>query len=297
MNNSSVLWTCLFCCLAASSSATFHDIEIQEVFTGLNGDSSIQFIELRTLSPFQTQLAGRSIIARNADGLVPTTVFTFPGNYGNSQADDRILIATAGFEALAGITPDFTFAGGLSLDSGQIELFPGGTIDVDALSYGNYTGPQIPRASDIAPAIPDTNTQSLQLINLGEGQFGNDSINYQLPENAPTNIAGQTGNVQPAAPMPTVLLEINGTHPPEDFVLTTGLIDLTLDMDPDGETNPLDWYFAFIVGPDVSWIISGGISSIPAPLMTSSPFLLNDLPAAELQSVGRVDHHVRFPAD
>lgn len=171
--------------------ATFHLMRITEVCTGLAGDETVQFLELVTLAAGQNLTNGQIIDVRNADGSTQTTVFTFPSNFGTGAAGEKILIATTNFAALAGITPDFTFAGGLPRGSGMILLFP--DAGSDSLSYGNYTGPGDFGATGNAPANTGAGTVTLQRTS----NTGNDANDYTLVENAPRNFANALGHLVP----------------------------------------------------------------------------------------------------
>ena len=196
----------LLCLCLAPASTTWafrHLMVIDELGVGLGGNPNVQFIELRTTAPGQNLTQGGRIVARNADGSVEQTVFTFPSNFGSGGSGDIILIATPNFEDLAGIAPDFTFAGGLSPGAGQVILFPGETSD--ALAYGNYTGPSATGSVGLAPALSGDDTLTLQRT----GNSGNDAQDYALLENAPENFAGQMGHLVIPAAQPEFALAVD----------------------------------------------------------------------------------------
>ncbi|MGH9319283.1 MAG: ThuA domain-containing protein [Vicinamibacteria bacterium] len=74
-----------------------------------------------------------------------------------------------------------------------------------------------------------------------------------------------------------LLLEINGAHPPSDLVVTSGPIDLTLDMSPGGFTDPLHLYFGFVYQSQLFWFTPGGLSATPAPLTQLTPLSFDDV--------------------
>lgn len=192
--------------LAAPAFAVRHLMTISEVFTGLGGDTSVQYIELRVISFGQDFTAGGVIRVRQADGSGLTTIFTFPTDT-PTGLDDRILIATPNFEALSGITPDYTFSGGIPPDSGAIILFPNEASD--ALAYGNYTGPNEFGMSGLAPAIPPTGSLALQQKSTVGLAFPNDAVDYELAQNSPTNLNGETGTISlPTEPLEDLLVEL-----------------------------------------------------------------------------------------
>jgi hypothetical protein len=77
-----------------TAEAAFHFWAIAEVYSSANGD--VQFIELITSSPSETQANGAEI--RTDSG----NTFTITANLSGSTAGDRLLFATAGFYSLPG---------------------------------------------------------------------------------------------------------------------------------------------------------------------------------------------------
>jgi len=90
--------------VASASYAAVHLWEVNEVFS--SADGSVQFIELFDTSPGETLLGG-SQLQFNADGVM--TSYTFPSNLPptTDTAGKTLLIATSGFSAIAGVTPDY----------------------------------------------------------------------------------------------------------------------------------------------------------------------------------------------
>ena len=216
-------------------------MEVSEVMTGANGDTSIQFIELRMQAPGQNFVDGLTIVARNADGSVANTVFTFPAGRTqlvNAVTDGRILIATPAFAARAGILPDFTFAGGLFPVSGQVD-YASGTATV---AYGNYTGPGILGADAIS--APGNDLRSLTRI----ANTGNDSPDFALQPNAPQNNSGQIGHISASYSVPLRITEVN----PQ-----TGQAEVT-NVDVTTFTSASDYYFSFR-SSNVSLITTGTV--------------------------------------
>lgn len=225
----------LFTTAASPAFAVRHIMEIHEVMTGLGGDTSYQYIELRLLAFGQTFTNGGTILARNADGSVENTIFTFPADVTNDGPGARIVIATANAATLMGITPDFTFAGGIFPDSGEIIIFPGEIAD--ALQYGNYTGGDSPfGANGIAPGIPASGTAALQWSGAsGDGRSGTDTV-YALVENNPENNSGAIGNVIAVAGAQTDIAD-----PIPD--VPSGSITIELEVFSDSRTFPLGVVF------------------------------------------------------
>lgn len=150
----------------APTFAAFHTFRINEVYS--SPDGTIQFVEMReaTGSNFEYFWAGQALTSTQG---ATTRTFTFPSNLASTQTANRsVLIATPGFAALAGVTPDFVVPAPF--------LFPGGgTL--------NYAGAD----SVTYPALPGDGVSSLDR----NGTSG---------PNTPTNFAGQTGTLAPPAP-------------------------------------------------------------------------------------------------
>jgi hypothetical protein len=148
--------------------AAFHLFRINEIYS--SADGTIQFVEIResTGSDFESFWQGQTLMS-NLGSTVRT--FTFPSNLPSTQTASRsVLIATPGFAAAAGVTPDFVVPAPF--------LFPGGgTINyagVDTVTYG---------------PLPTDGTSSIDR-------------NGARATATPTNFAGQSGSLAPAPPPP-----------------------------------------------------------------------------------------------
>jgi hypothetical protein len=123
----------------SSARGAFHLWQISEVFS--NSDGSVQFIELFTSSSLQTSTNGTQITSNS-------NTFTFPSNLAVDSANKHMLLATAGFSALAGVTPDFTipahfFNPGADSILYKFTLFPATTFSggpTDGVKSLNYPG-------------------------------------------------------------------------------------------------------------------------------------------------------------
>ena len=120
--------------------AAFHLWSISEIYS--NSDGSVQFIELFTSSGGQTFTSGTHIVS-NAH------TFTFPSGLSQDTTNKHMLLATAGFGALAGgVTPDFTIPSNFFSVAGdtityQGTVFPGTTFGAtpsDGVKSLNYPG-------------------------------------------------------------------------------------------------------------------------------------------------------------
>ncbi len=78
---------------------------------------------------------------------------------------------------------------------------------------------------------------------------------------------------------PRVRLEANGEHPDTSIVTVAGAVSLTLDVDPQGANDSLDWYFARILGGQLRFIGPSGTPSVqPVVFETGPPSAVADRP-------------------
>lgn len=153
----------------APAEASFHLWDVSEVYT--NADGSVQFIEFFTTASGQEFLVGH-LLQTSTEG-VTDSIYTVPGNLpvgtGESTADRHFLFASPGFEAVAGIAPDYEWTGALSF------------IHVGTNDFVELVG-----ADEISLAhLPTDGMLSL----LGDG------VTTATP--TPTNFAGETGRIVP----------------------------------------------------------------------------------------------------
>ncbi len=128
--------------------ATFHLMQIEQVIAGVDGNTTVQAIQLRMRLAFQDQLQQSRLVAWNAAGLNPVVVATPDNPVLNNGSGVRVLIATANFSSFTNppAAPDFILdnlipasylaAGSLTFEDAS------GTIIYWRLSWGGagYTG-------------------------------------------------------------------------------------------------------------------------------------------------------------
>ena len=187
--------------------AAQHLIDINEVYSNASG--TVQFVELITLQSFQSALASTSIIAYNADGSTTTTVFDFVATYppfaGGGTIGLTVLLATAGFEAEFGIAPDFIIPdNSISLTDGRVVFFketgscagipPGvNNCEIDAVAYGNYSGPNVPFYGMPASPLPTSGCLSLTRT----GSSNNNALGFEVMPATPRRTDGTEGTCPP----------------------------------------------------------------------------------------------------
>jgi hypothetical protein len=133
---------------AVPSHATFHLMQVEQVIAGVDGNTTVQAIQLRMRSAFQDQLQESRLVAWDAAGLNPIVVSTPDIPVLNHGSGVRILIASANFSSFTSppAMPDFTLdnlipASYLAAGSLTFENAAGGTV-YWRLSWGGggYTG-------------------------------------------------------------------------------------------------------------------------------------------------------------
>jgi hypothetical protein len=136
---------------AVPARATFHLNEITKVMVGLNGNNTIQAVELKMLAGGENLVSTISVKVYDAGGTQVDSLGSFAGSVPNGIAGRFILCATENFASTFGITPDLFIKPGLLVDTGQVS-FEKPTCLVDAVAYGTVTTPK--NGTTSAPALP-----------------------------------------------------------------------------------------------------------------------------------------------
>jgi hypothetical protein len=145
------LTLCFLALLAAPALATFHLMQIREVYPGsaLNPDS--EYVELQMWSGGQNMVGGHFARTFDATGA-PIATSTFPANVPNAANQSTLLLATPQAEAEFGMVADGPLTPGA--------LSPGGAVcweTIDCVSWGNFAGslPSPAGTPAAAGGIPD----------------------------------------------------------------------------------------------------------------------------------------------
>ncbi|MCX6876808.1 MAG: choice-of-anchor D domain-containing protein [Verrucomicrobia bacterium] len=197
--------------LAPCAFATFHEMQIEQVIGGIDGNISAQAIQLRMRVLGQNLVSNARVRAWDAAGANPVLVLDMTTNVTGSAAGSRVLLATAAFTtAVQAITPtfapDFTIttpipasylaAGRLTFesDTGTIlwSLAWGGaayagsntgaiTNDAD----GNYGPP-------FGQTLPTSGRQGVLFTGLARDPSTTNAANYALSA-VPATVVGNSG--------------------------------------------------------------------------------------------------------
>ena len=195
----------LFCQYLFSSFAlaTNHIVRINEIMTGLNGDSSIQFVEVTAADPGQKDwgpmgaLVGRAMLVFFDANGVQTGRFVLPSNPPAFGVSDNVLFATQAFEDATGLQPDFTIPPLLSPNAGKVcfrdnpdnSFF---TVNI-CLSYGGarFTGNTENGQPANPAALTSLGSQSLSRINFQPfglfGEFEHSNADFALSSPTPAS--------------------------------------------------------------------------------------------------------------
>ncbi len=97
MKMSALLVSACFGSLTLPALASFHLMQVEQVTLALNGDSSVQAVQLRMRSAFQNQLQFGKLVVRDAAGLNPIVIHDFATSVAVNTSGSRILVASDNF--------------------------------------------------------------------------------------------------------------------------------------------------------------------------------------------------------
>ena len=188
----------------------FHIAVIDEVMSGVCGDPTLQYVEIRMLAGGQNFVAHTRLSAFDCDGSNHSVLLEVPSDVPTGTTDGRWIMASA--SPIAGITPDFTFPAGILSPCGMVCWgAPGITPPnppnwdpadpnnyVDCVAYGGYTGPKSFGVGTPTGLSPGDGIDSLTRT----GNSANNSADFALQTPTPTNNAAQAGSF-PTCNLPT----------------------------------------------------------------------------------------------
>jgi hypothetical protein len=177
-------------------------VRINEVMAGLNGDSTVQFVELqangtvnKAWGPQGGEGVGRAMLVFFDEAGRQTGRFVFPSNAPSGA--DTVLVATPAFADHTGLEPDFVISPEVLAIAGKVAFQSNPDnrhFDINvALSYGGpeYFGPTDGAGPANTNQLPILHARSLGRVQ--EFPFGlNDNAAFQLGIPTPRNTAGET---------------------------------------------------------------------------------------------------------
>jgi hypothetical protein len=139
--------------VAPSASATFHLVQVREVYPGSTSAPAAEYVELQAYSAGQNHVGGHFVRTYDATGKVIATS-SFPADVAQSASQMTMVLATPEAEAAFGITADTSLS-----PSGQLSPTGGAVCweTIDCVAWGNFSGSLPSPAGDlVAPGgIPD----------------------------------------------------------------------------------------------------------------------------------------------
>jgi len=143
------------CVFAPTAPASFHLVQIREVYAGSGASPFSEYVELQMWAGGQGFVKGHVVRTYDASGSV-TGTDTFPGDVANGSNQSTIVLATSEAEAELGFAADLGMSPSV-LPTGRLDP-SGGEVCWEALdcaSWGNFAGSLPSPAGPPAAAIPD----------------------------------------------------------------------------------------------------------------------------------------------
>lgn len=143
--------------LVPAASATFHLIQVREVYLGSALAPESKYVELQMYSSGQNLVGGHTLRTYDDTGK-PIGSSTLSANVSGDANQSTILLATAAAEAEFGLAADFPLAAASSLSPA------GGAVcweSIDCVSWGSFSG-ALPSPAG-SPAIPGGLPQGMAL--------------------------------------------------------------------------------------------------------------------------------------
>jgi hypothetical protein len=199
--------------------ATNHQLRMEEIMAGFNGDPSAQFIVMfvngdgqKSWGPQGGESQSRALLEFFNGAGVRTAIFQIPNN--PPPGRDTVLLATTAFANQSGLQPDIIIPPLISAGSGKV-CFRGNLqnpnhFDVNlCLSYGNFPAALTEGAGSPAPGLPVAGEgRALRRFqNFGFGDETSRNADFRLAVPHPTNTAGQTFVFTVAGPAITLTPE------------------------------------------------------------------------------------------
>jgi hypothetical protein len=223
---SMALAAALSAALAAPALASFHEMQIEQVIGGVNGDTSAQAIQLRMRAPGQRFVSQARIRAWDAAGANPVLLLDLTSDVTNASMGDHVLLATQAFAGYTSptVAPDFILANAIPpsyLAAGRITWEDKAGSIYWSLAFGGiaYTGsttgvPINDADGDFGPPyggpLPSGGRQALQFTGLASDLSTSNLAQYALSADPAvfTNNAGAQFTVVGAA---RVFVSVSGS--------------------------------------------------------------------------------------
>ncbi len=183
--------------------AVYHFANIDEIMSGMGGDPTAQYVEIRMLFAGQGSVAHSRLTAFSCDGSTHTVLLEVPDNVCPASTDGRWTMGTMSWATATSVTPDFIFpassafgnacgmicwgAPGSGLSPPQNPpTWDAGVPDnylPDCVAYGGYTGTLQTGDAAASPLAAGNGTMSLQRMD----DTNNDSTDFDLAAPTPAS--------------------------------------------------------------------------------------------------------------
>ncbi len=199
--------------------ATFHLMQIEQVVGGVNGDATVQAVQLRMRTAFQNAVQASQLRAWDAAGQNPILLIDFTQAVANGNGGDRVLVASANFANFTSPSaiPDFTFtnlipasylaAGSMTFedDIGSIywrlswggASYTGSTTGLPVNDPGGDFGPPWPAA------LPSSDLQALLFLGAANASSSSNAADYALTGGAAVFTNNARASFTLTKPLPT----------------------------------------------------------------------------------------------
>lgn len=151
--SATLLALCLLCLHVSVAAATFHLMQIRELYPGSAANPAADYVELQMWSGGQNLVGGHFLRSYDASGAVLATS-AFPSDVANGANQSTLLLATPEAEAEFGVAADAPLA-----PAGQLSPAGGAVCweTIDCLAWGNFSGslPSPAGSPAVASGIPD----------------------------------------------------------------------------------------------------------------------------------------------
>ena len=217
--------------------ASFHLMQIVEVFPGTTEQPDAQYIMLQMYFGGQTFVTGHSITVFDATNA-PLDIFTFGSDVDNGNNQATILIATPAAQTLFGVMPDLPMTPMISPGGGKVCY-----ETIDCVSWGSFSGGSISPSPSGTPFNAPTGLVLGMAMRRNLGADGtlsesddtnNSATDFLLAAPVPKNNAGQIGSLPVSeTPTPTPTTAPAVTPTPTSTPLCVGDCNSSTDVTVD----------------------------------------------------------------
>ncbi|MGA2138335.1 MAG: hypothetical protein ABSH14_05690 [Verrucomicrobiia bacterium] len=189
--------------LISPALATFHEMQIEQVIGGVDGDTTAQAIQLRMRVAGQNLVSAAKLVAFDATGSNAITILDLATDVTNASAGSRILIVSSNFinSTMPTALPDFVLTTPIPsnyLAAGRLSWEDDAGAIFWSLSWGgtNYTGSNIANSTindadtNFGPpfdgVLPSMSTSALLFTNSASAKSRSNVVDYVVTTGAAT---------------------------------------------------------------------------------------------------------------